>query len=589
MVANVLMGMQMPAALLSAITSSTVLAVIAVIVYTLLMVGYNRPAWSHHSMDIESSARATAQRIVKRAEEVRQCIGEHPDHPVVVALVRAYPELNKFAAARGPGEDAPGGDPAESELVDAIYEGIIGSADTCGHSNACPLLQSAEKLADGPDVSSVLSAFITESKQLEQDCPDVVQRGACAIADTRMMAHKAVPELRQMQSDRTRRMELPETVLFYIEPEANNFKTRVTAAFVIAEDARKSALIKTRNFIESLDSTAEVVMFGESFEGFGKFFKLIGKLFALIPKLVIIAAKLAQIIPDLVDFAMEILGVFTNSIDGIIELLMTAMRALKFVVKSLSKGPAAAIFAIGRVLIGIVLKALALALRVVPLRLTSFVALYTAPLLTAVRLTLVFLVVFVLNTVLGIVDYFTDASVRCLIRTDQDPDAWWKVPSHERGNRFSRNILAWRPCVNGFVVSDSSVFCTPIPFGVPSRSPSALLARLYINGGYGELGRKLPRRDPMSLERYRRLCKSEFKRFHDQNPYAKDLVLTLCMCREKVLGGGATVEELAYYATGQVPEAMVTRSHAKYQGIYIVVLAAIVASTGYAVRTVAQT
>jgi hypothetical protein len=191
--------------------------------------------------------------------------------------------------------------------------------------------------------------------------------------------------------------------------------------------------------------------------------------------------------------------------------------------------------------------------------------------------------------VLGIVDYFTDASVRCLIRTDQDPDAWWKIPSHERGNKYSRNIFAWRPCVNGFVVSDSSVFCTPIPFGVPSRSPSALLARLYITGGFGEQGRKLPRRDAASLEKYTRLCNFEFKRFHDQNPYAKDLVLTLCMCREQVLGGGATVEELAYYASGQVPVGKTLRSYAKHQGLYIVILAAIIASTGFAVKKLAYT
>lgn len=559
--------MMLPMMLPTAAVCLAVVTVVAVIVYTIAMVGYVRPAWSHHSMDVEGCARGNARRIVRRAGEVRQCMEEFPDHPIVHTLIRAYPSLPKFAKARGPGEHAPGGDTPESELEDAVYEGVMGITD------GVALLQLSSDLAAGPSVYSVLSPFADQMvPSHENACPVIIQRAACAISDVRMMASMVVRPLRTIQEDRTRKMELPETVLFHLRPEVAAYTTRMKNALTLSNEAKKASETSTRNFIDSLDVTAEQVMFGESREGFAKLFKLAGMLFKMVGPMVSVSVK--------------ILMVFLNSIDDIVMLLFTAMRAVAYIVKALSKGGIiGALVAIIRVAFGMVLKVLVTLMRIIPIGLISKVFAYVFPLLTAVFLTLVFVLILAVQLILAIADYASNGTVRCLSRADQDPDAWWKVPSYERGNIFSRNVLVWRPCMNGFVVSDSSVFCQRIPIGIPTRSPAALLARLYINGSFGELGRKVPRRDAVSLEQYSRLCQLDYKNFLNKEPYANDLVMTLCMCRYSVLGGGSLVEELAHYASGVDPVDARVRSSNTYMGVTLLLVSAAVAMGGFAARS----
>jgi hypothetical protein len=556
----------------SMVVSSTILAVICASVYVVSMIGYVRPFWSHHSMDLESCARDAAERLVRRTEDVRTCLKEHSNHPVVRALTRSYPALTIFAEARGPGTDTLKGDTSEGELVDIVFEGIMGTTD------GGAILVNAHKLASGPSVSAVATPFSETLRSVDESaCPMSVQRALCAIADARLIASTIATPIRNMQVDRTRKMDLPETVAFHVSPEFKAYLARMKHAFVVTRGSYVAAKRSASKVVRSLDTTADRIMWGETKEGFGfvDIFKLAG--------------SLIKLIVPLTKMALKLIDVFAKSIGSIVQLIGLALKGVEFVASELTrKGLMAGVLALVRVVIGFAIKVVVALFKVVVIDILAFVLVFWYPIVSTVFLTVVFIVILASKLVIAVADFASEGTLRCLGRTDQDPNAWWKCPGFERGNVFTRNVVAWRPCLNGFVVSDSGVFCERIPMGVPSRSPAALIARCYLTGSFGELGRKVPSRDAASLERYSRLCSREYKRFLNGNPHIKDFVATIVMCRHAVLKSSPVVEELAHYAVGADPADPAAASNKMSFGVVVVVAAAVIASLGFAGRTLSS-
>lgn len=553
--------------------SSAVLVSILVPVYVVTTMGYPRPFWSHHSMDLEGSAREVALRMVRRAHDVRECLDSHPHDPVTSALVSAYPSLPRFAAARGPGDDAPGGDTTETEATEDVLDSILGV------SKSSEMLEAARKLADCPDVHTVVTPLASRLEDTEV-CPEQVQRAVCAVADARLIAATVVAPLRDMQSDRQRKMNLPETVKFHVEPEARAYMQRVRQAVDVPKQRYAKSRLAAKQLVDLLDSAADMVMFGERREGFGAIFKLAG--------------ALIKIVPPLVKVAFAILQVIVSSIDDIMLLLVQLARGINFFASELKRGLATGqgvipgLIALVRVAVGMCMKVGVALGRIILVEVAAAVMTYVWPYVKVVYMTKMFVLVAVAKLLVAIADYFTDGLLRCLGRADHDPQAWWKHVAHEQGNTFWRNLVVFRPCMYGYTVSLGGFFCQRQRSGLPARSPAALIARKYILGSYRDYGRKIPSRDAATLEQYTRLCNREYKRFQDKNVFVKDLVTTLAMCRSAVLGRDNTVEELCNYAVGAQRKTSGVDKPTAFLGIAIILTAIAISVAGIGARYIVR-
>ena len=558
-----------PEKLYSMLVSSAILAVIAIPVYIVFTIGFMRPFWTHHTMDLEACARESSMRLVKRAEEIRTCLEDYSEHPVMQALKTAYPNLVEFAQARGPGPQAVGGDRSELEAADDVFDGMIGVSD------GGRILTNAHKLAEGPPVNTIIDRFATDMLLTAGDkvIPAAIQRSVCAVADARLLSKTVALPLRTMNQERTRKMDLPETVKYHVQPELDAYVGRIRKTLEIAQDSRTRAAVYAVQIVSAFDGAADIIMWGERREGFG-----IGKIFKL-------AGSLIKMVVPLSKLVITIVSTIIDSIDDVVNLLQISLEGVKFIATELKKGVVPGVVAIARIVVGLTIKVAVTLLRVVLTTVITAILVFWYPVLISTFLTLIFGVVLASRVLIAIVDSATGGSLRCLNRTDQDPNAWWKQAGFELGNVFTRNIVVWRPCFNGYVVSDSGVFCERIDMGVPTRSPTALLARLYFKGSFGEVGRKVPARDPVSLERYTRLCNVPYRSFLNSNPFVEDLAKTLALCRRTVLGHTAEIEELAHYIGHVDPETGGEWGRSRLSvGACTIILSALVATVGFSAK-----
>lgn len=560
------MAMDAPEKIRVAAMSSAVLAVVGVSVYSIATVGYLRPFWTHHSMDIEACAREAADRLITRTEEVRTCLEEHAEHPVTTALLRSYPSLRDFASSRGPGREAPGGDLDRSELLDAVFEGMLNVSTGPG-----PVLESALRLAEGPNVCDILKPFSgSDSEGLGKQCPEAVQRAACAIADARLVAVTIAKPLTELHSFRSMKMNLPDTVMFHVAPDFNEFVGQIRRVFNVSRNVRVRAKKDARVLVDVIDTLATKIMWGEPNRE--EFIGKIGKL----------AISLIKVVVPLSKMALKVIGILVGSIDDIVVLLGVLVKGVSHIARELTtKGLLAGIASLVRFVIGFALKVVVALCKGILIDVIAIWLAFWAPVVNGVSLTIIFALDFAAKLCVALADYATDGTVRFLANTDQDPNAWWKKAGFELGNVYRRNVVAWTPCMAGFTVSDSGVFCMKVPSGVPSRSPAALIARRYFRGSFGEFGRILPSRDAASLERYSRLCRSEYKRSLQADKYAHDLVKTLVLCRLCVLGGGPVMDELSHYATGVDPTDVPPHRLVTSFGQATILAAATVACVGF--------
>lgn len=545
----------------AAAESSALIALAVLSVYIVVTSGYVRPFWTHMKLDLEQCIRETSERLVRRAEEIRICTREHAGDPVTEALVCAYPGLKAFGDARGAleaeVESANDDAVSETELIDLVFERMKAHvmshvcrrpADGAVGANVHALHAAAAQLSAGPDVHTVLSPF---HAHLADGCPKSVQKAACAIADVRLIVAETIPNLADMGRDRCGKS-LIDTVKFHVGPEWEILKSKCWDAVTGAWKARLTAREQSKRAMASLmglaDRIAGIPSRGQQEHFIGFIRSIGGSLIALLKAIVPAAKFIPYLIKDIIP---QILSYFRS----IWVLIRSFLDAFQFIASQcVEKGMFYGLVAIARVVLGLTMKAFLTLWQIVIVEVFAWYVMFIQPAALIVFLVTIFTIVYIVKLVIALSDYATNGWTRYLGFTEEHPDAWWRVSGHEIGNRWMRNVVAWRPCFAGHVVSQSGLFCERVPSGVPSMSPSsALVRRFRIGRPIISIGaRETPARNMAALERYTYLCVRKYRPNIEAHPLRSDLVRTVSACRRAVLGGGSTVDELAHYAIGDV-------------------------------------
>lgn len=570
----------------SAVVATAILAVVGVSVATLVMVGYPRPFFSHHSMDLGDHAKNVAERLLRSSREVRSAMAMEASDPTMRALERAFPPIRAFASSTGDivagidaDEDVMGG----TALVDQTVDGIL------GRGSGGELLAAAVALgAVGGSVSTTLtSSRGKDGGENPAGVPKRVQHAVCAIANARYLANRVVPSLRIMFDDRERKMDLVETVRYHVLGDIEAYKSTVKGAFEGVKTANEKAKEEADNLLKRAEDFTDVLMFGEEhfFKSMKKIVKLVPHMLKLIPELLKLIPELLKLIPEvlkmipgfidlikllltnltpILNLVVAIVTVFAASLENIVTLLVLCLKFLEHVLKSFSDedGQVTLVRGFTTLFRGLIGLALRIPLAVFKAGLQFVIAWAIAiwyPLFVSVGLTLAFVCVLASKLVLAIVDHLSGGTMRFLSRTDQNPEGWWSTPSFERGNKHVRNLVSWRPCARGYTPSATGLFCVRERAKVPAFSPAAQIMRRYVYGRsmwIPYIGRTLPARDAISQDVFSRLKSRDYASGlagHSRREI-RDLVTCLSLCRSEVLRGGAEVDELAHH-TGLVGDA----------------------------------
>ena len=539
-----------PTSLIKYIVSAAIMAILLGCTWFVLAVGHPRTFWTHHSMDLDAYARESAKRMVRRAREVNDALTHHPSDSLMNKLLVAYPSLRAFAASALDGTEH------AYETVDRVRDGILGIG------SGGPLLKSARELLFGRPVNEVAGDYATRGAP-------AVQRAACAVSDVRFLCASVFPKVASMYDVRTRKMTLPQTVLYHTREDGQAFIANVRAAFNIRADKREEEIVEA--MFGSANAFADVMMTGQSREHFFKslrsivkivpgILKVIPMLLKLIPEVIKMVPTVLKLLPmilslvqPLVQLALSILQILLESLDDILDLLRSFVLSLAFIAKQLKRGPVYALIAILRVLLGLALKIALILLRTIIRVALVYILKYWFPVVSTLWLSLVFVVIVLLKSAVAFADYMSNGMMRFVSRTDQHPEAWWKQASFERSNKHTRNIFSWRPCPPSYQVSPTGVFCESGNLGVPAYSPAALIMRYYVTGSYRCWGSRLPNRDVTSQEMYNRLKTREFPSVlaGDSNKPARELMVMLATCYADALSPASTMRELVHH-TGLV-------------------------------------
>ena len=524
---------QLPPLLLSSAVSTAVLILIAICGWFVYTVGYPRLFSTHHSMDLPGYIRFTSRRLAKRLMEISSAVIKFEKDELVSALAKSLPIRDVPAVLKDMKDD-------ERELTECIAESITGSNARC-HAYSTLLKVSQANV----QIAAIIAPFRRAIQNHE--VPREVQLAACAVADIRLVMSTAVPNIGTMHNERTRSMDLPQTVMYHIRPDLQLYLERLKEATKSVTYGRRDAQQGAQAVVGRLDNLAMRLMTGETQEPFFQ------KLINLFLKPFKITFSLIDAIFSLVMSSMKMLGdVFQDAL----ALVRMTFIGLGRIARELKKGPVQGCVALLSVLLGFVLKVIVAVGRSTLLMVFYWILVLWYPLLVCAWLTLVFALIMACKIAIALVDFATLGSIRFISRTDQHPEAWWVIAGHERGNLHRRNIVSWRPCSPGYVVSPSSMFCERVESGIPNRSPVALLARKYLLGRFGEWGRKVPARDPVSQQVFAKLKQREYASVFagSDGKCIRDLVDCIVLCQRDILGGGALVSELAFHVGHDVSQ-----------------------------------
>jgi hypothetical protein len=498
-------------------------------------------------MDLDTYAREGATRLVKRAREINSALMQHPSDALLNKLLVAYPSLRAVAASALDGTEL------AYETVDRVRDGILG----IGSGGA--LLKGARELLSGRPVNEVAGDYATRGAS-------AVQRAACAVSDMRFLCASVFPRVASMYDVRTRKMTLPQTVVYHTSEDGRVFMANVRAAFArIRADGREEKIVEA--MFGSADAFADVMMTGQSRE---HFFKKLLSIIKIVPGVLKLLPMLLKLIPDVlkmiptvlkllplilslvqpfVQLAVSIIQIVIESLDDVLDLVRSLVLSLSFVAKQLKRGPVYALVAILRVLLGVALKVVLIMMRSIIRGMLVWTLKLFWPIISTLWLSLVFVVIILVKSAIAFADYLSEGMMRFVSRTDQHPEAWWMHASFERSNKHTRNILSWRPCPPGYQVAPTGVFCERGHLGVPAYSPAALIMRYYVTGSYRCWGSRLPGRDVTSQEIYNRLKIREFPSVlaGDNNRPARELIIMLATCYADTLSSDSTMRELVHH------------------------------------------
>lgn len=572
-----------PVKIIVALVAGTVVSVVVGAVLFVLCVGYPRPFWSHHSLNLETYARELAQRLVDRAETVRSALSS--TDPMMQRLKAEFPALVTFGHTRGPGSSAPQGDTSQSELVDSVFHSILSGAPDQVCLKGGPLLQAACQLAaQGDGVTKICQAF--EAQLADGSIPTATQLAACALADVRWLASVCVPKVCSMHQDRIKKLDLLETVAYHVRDDFEAYKSSVRATFKMAKEKGARAQATANRVINFLDATASrLCRCGEVREGFGGIIGMILKPFQVVFDLCRGAFEIVKVLAKI----FAVLGTFMKDL---IDFIVAFFQALKFVAGEFGKGFLTGVVSLISIAIGLALKLALVFLRPVARILVVYYFTYAFPIVLTAYQTVVFAVVFAIKVVIGVADFFTKGSLRILARSDAHPEAWWKQAGFEQGNHHTRNVVLWYPCALGWHVSPSGLFCERACSSLPRRSPASLLTRKYILGNMWAWDRRTPARSAEALERFDRLKIHEYRQIYKGHggAFIKDLVWAIALCRNHVLGSSELHNELAYHVMGDVKEEVkpVKQNRWYNAGLLMVATSLLVSSIGMSYRFLPQ-
>lgn len=528
--------------ILAAAVASTVLGVTLIVAVAVARFGFPRPFGTCRALDMDAIAAEYATRLTRRALEVKDALAE--GGPLVDALVGAYPALAALAAR------ADGREGAVRTLRASLFNA----------GWATPIMAEASKLLAGPPVAELLGRHAAALRACDSPIGAHEQRCACAVADLRLVA-RAHPALTRTLADRTRRMDLVDSVVHFTEADTRQYTQLVGGNFRAAHANRAAADSTADKFFDQIVSLAEYLMTGQR----ETFVKKVGRAFKKLGKKVKKGAKKANPLNALKGIAKTVLKPFAaffkiveasatvfvtlfkvlaDSIGDLANGLRMLMAGLRLVLRELDRGVIHALVAAAKLCLGAALYVYATVAEKAIKVVVAYVALIWLPCAMTVFHTAVYAALIAAKFALAVLDFATRGAVRAFVTTEVDPDAWWRDPGYERGNRFQRVVVSWRPCPGRYLPAKTGgLACVPCESGVPMYSPHALLMRRYTLGAFPAMARLVPVRTARAAAAYEEVCA---RGHHAIDPLALDAARALALCHRAVLGGGQPVEELAY-------------------------------------------
>lgn len=526
---------RLPSVLLNSSIACVIGAILALILYTVKCIGYPRPFYTHSSFNVEAYLPELHMRIVSRLKAICNC--KESTHDIQSSINSAFPT------------EAITPESISAYTVDVLLQSMLNGRGV-KHDIVTPFSQ---------PTSSVMEVIRPLQIDYIQDVREGrlsdVSKGLCAIADLRLLVASVFPAVSQMHIERTKKMSFVECVRYHTNTDLKTFSKAITELYKAAHDKHESATSISLSILNSIDEKCVILMTGrETFIG-----KLIKKLSKVIVAPFKIVIDLTRLLITIVKSIGPIVKTFSSLISlflgDVVELVTATLMAVRYVLSELRTGIVPGTTALARVAIGFVGKVTITLTRSILLWSLTVIGTYGPATIAATMLTVVYVPLLVVKVLIGTVDFVSDGSVRFIGRTDNHPEAWWRISGHELGNKHQRNIVSFTPCVPGYKPSGRGMFCSKDTKGVPHSSPSALLMRKYVLGKYGQIYNwittsDLPSNDPRANAQFTRRKATHYANIYESEhaPLIRDMIMLLVLCRKSIFNAGAKCDTIAFHA-----------------------------------------